>query len=149
MNTPLRRKYFTGSVMLMLALLTMSCASTEEPHPYTKAVGAADEGFTIQTIRTIASAQGQYRAANGEYGTFGALNKAGMLDVRFAADSPTLKGYRFTMNPGANSFTINADPGATENQPAIGVRHFFMDSNDGVIRANSKQAAGPGDPPQQ
>ena len=151
MNTPQRRKHFACTVMLLLILLTaLSCSSSDAGlNSYTKAVGAADEGSTIQTIRTIASAQGQYRAATGEYGSFSALNKAGMLDVRFAADSPTLKGYRFTMNPGANSFTINADPEATESQPAIGSRHFFMDSSDGVIRANSKQAAGPGDPPQQ
>lgn len=153
MNTPQRRKHFIRSVMVLLALsllTALSCSSSSEGlNSYTKAVGAADEGSTIQTLRTIASAQGQYRAANGEYGTFSALNKAGMLDVRFAADSPTLKGYRFTMNAGANNFTINADPEATESQPAIGVRHFFLDSNDGVIHANSKQAAGPGDPPQQ
>ena len=153
MKSSLRRKHFFRSVMLLVALLTLltalSCSSSEGLNSYTKAVGAADEGSTIQTLRTIASAQGQYRAANGEYGTFSALNKAGMLDVRFAADSPTLKGYRFTMNAGADNFTVNADPEATESQPAIGVRHFFLDSNDGVIRANSKQAAGPGDPPQQ
>ena len=153
MQTPQRSTRFSRSVMFVLGLVilptALSCSSSEGLNSYTKAVGAADEGSTIQTIRTIASAQGQYRAAHGEYGTFSALNKAGMLDVRFAADSPTLKGYRFTMNPGANSFTINADPEATESQPAIGSRHFFMDSNDGVIRANSKQAAGPSDPPQQ
>ena len=153
MNTPLRRRHPAPSTKLSLALLSvlsaLACGSSEGLNSYTKAVGAADEGSTIQTLRTIASAQGQYRAAHGEYGSFTALNKAGMLDVRFAADSPTLKGYRFTMIASSTAFTVNADPEATESQPAIGSRHFFMDSSDGVIRANSKQPAGPGDPPQQ
>jgi type II secretory pathway pseudopilin PulG len=154
MNTSLGRKGAAGNtIKLSLALLSLligaSCSSSEGLNSYTKAVGAADEGAAIQTLRTIASAQAQYRAANGEYGSFDALTKGGMLDVRFAADAPTLRGYRFTMNAKSETFTINADPQATESQPAIGSRHFFLDSSDGVIRANSKQPAGAGDPPQQ
>lgn len=154
MNTPLGRKGAAGSgIKLSLALLSLlivwSCGSSEGLNSYTKAVGAADEGSTIQTLRTIASAQAQYRAANGEYGSFGALTKAGMLDARFAGDAPTLKGYRFTMSANSTTFSVNADPQATESQPAIGSRHFFLDSSDGVIRANSKQPASAGDPPQQ
>ena len=152
MNTPLRRRRAARSTKVSLVLLSLlgalSCGSSEGLNSYTKAVGAADEGSTIQTLRTIASAQGQYRAAHGEYGSFGALNKAGMLDVRFAADSPTLKGYRFTMNASETAFTVKADPEATESQPAIGSRHFLLDAN-GVIRVNATQPAGPGDPPLQ
>ena len=153
MDTPLRRRRTARTTKLLLGLFSVmsawSCGSAEEPHPYTKAVGAADEGSTIQTLRTISSAQGQYRASTGAYGSFSALNKAGMLDMRFAADAPTLKGYRFTMDVSSpQAFTVNADPEATESQPAIGSRHFFLDPN-GVIRVNGQQPAGPGDPPLQ
>lgn len=138
----------TALAFALVVLLISSCGSSEGLNSYTKAVGAADEAFAIQTIRSIATAQEQYRAVHGEYGSFAALTKAGMLDTRFAGDSPTMRGYRFTMNAGATSFSLNADPQATESQPAIGVRHFFRDSNDGVIRSNSKQPASASDPPQ-
>lgn len=153
MNTPLCRKSFAGSVFkLSLAvfslLLVLSCGSSEGLNSYTKAVGAADEGFAIQTIRTIATAQGQYMATHAEYGSFDALTKAGVLDARFASDAPVLKGYRFTMSADAANFSINADPQTSESQPAIGSRHFFLDSGDGVLRVNAQQPASASDPPQ-
>jgi Tfp pilus assembly protein PilE len=143
-----------GGCKLWLAicslLLISSCTSSSPGlNSYTQAVGAADEGAAIQTIRTIATAQEQYRATHGDYGTFDTLTKAGILDARFASDAPTLRGYRFTMNQDGSTFTINADPQATANQPAIGSHHYYFDSKDGITRANSKQAASASDPPQQ
>jgi Tfp pilus assembly protein PilE len=130
-----------------MSLALLSCGSPGL-NSYTKAVGAADEGLAIQTIRTIATAQEQYRATHDEYGNFDALTKAGILDARFTGDAPNLRGYRFTMSAAATNFSINADPQASENQPAIGGRHFYFDSSDGVIRANPKQPASASDPPQ-
>jgi hypothetical protein len=132
---------------ICFVMLGTSCGSAGL-ESYTKAVGAADEGMAIQTMRSIATAQETYRATHDEYGSFDALTKAGVLDARFAGEAPNLKGYRFTMSPGATSFTIHVDPEATEKQPAVGGRHFFLDSTDGVIRSNSTQPAGPGDPAQ-
>ena len=133
--------------LIFFALLGTSCGSAGL-ESYTKAVSAADEGMAIQTIRSIVTAQEIYRATHEEYGSFDALTKAGVLDARFAGEAPNLKGYRFTMSPSTTSFTIHVDPEATEKQPAIGGRHFFLDAADGVIRSNSTQPAGPGDPPQ-
>ena len=136
-----------GLIAVAIILVSSSCGSTGLDS-YTKAVGAADEGLAIQTIRTIVTAQQQYRATHDEYGSFDALTKAGILDARFVGDAPNLKGYRFTMSVATDAFTINADPQASETQPAIGGRHFYLDSNDGVIRSNLKQPAGASDPPQ-
>jgi hypothetical protein len=133
--------------VIFFAMLGTSCGSAGL-ESYTKAVSAADEGMAIQTIRSIVTAQEIYRATHDEYGSFDALTKAGVLDARFAGEAPNLKGYRFTMSPSATSFTINVDPEATEKQAAVGGRHFFLDSADGVIRSNSTLPAGPGDPPQ-
>ena len=152
----LRRVFNEGLVtrnaclIAALAFLGLAFSSCGSPglDSYTKAVGAADEGVAIQTIRTIVTAQEQYRATQDEYGSFDALTKAGVLDARFASEAPNLKGYRFTMNAGATSFSINADPEASDKQPAIGIRHFYLDSSDGVIRSNSKQPASASDPPQ-
>ncbi|MDX6611556.1 MAG: hypothetical protein QOD75_742 [Blastocatellia bacterium] len=133
-----------------VAFISLSFLSCGSPglNSYTKAVGAADEGLAIQTIRTIVTAQEQYRATHDEYGTFEALTKAGILDARFASETPNLRGYRFAMNAQSSTFSINADPAASENQPAIGGRHFYFDSSDGVIRANPQQPASASDPPQ-
>jgi hypothetical protein len=132
---------------ICFAMLGTSCGSAGL-ESYTKAVSAADEGMAIQTIRSIVTAQEVYRATHDEYGSFDDLNKAGALDARFTGEAPNLKGYRFTMSPSATSFTIHVDPEATEKQPAVGGRHFFLDSADGLIRSNATQPAGPGDPPQ-
>jgi hypothetical protein len=132
---------------ILFTMLGTSCGSAGL-ESYTKAVSAADEGMAIQTMRSIVTAQEIYRATHDEYGSFDALTKAGVLDARFAGEAPNLKGYRFTMSPNATSFTIHVDPEATETQPAVGGRHFFLDSADGLIRSNSTQPAGPGDPPQ-
>ena len=133
-----------------VALFSLSFLSCGSPglNSYTKAVGAADEGLAIQTIRAIVTAQEQYRVTHDEYGSFEALTKAGLLDARFASDTPNLRGYRFAMTAQSATFSISADPAASENQPAVGGRHFFCDSTDGVIRANPTQPASASDPPQ-
>jgi len=140
----------SNAALMLLAFVGLAFSSCGSPglDSYTKAVGAADEGLAIQTIRTIVTAQEQYRATHDEYGNFDALTKAGVLDARFASEAPNLRGYRFTMSAAANTFSINADPQASENQPAIGGRHFYLDSSDGVIRSNPKQPASASDPPQ-
>jgi Tfp pilus assembly protein PilE len=140
--------YVLELCLALCALALIASCGSPGLNSYTKAVGAADEVVAIQTIRTIATAQEQYRATHDEYGSFDALTKAGALDARFASDTPTLRGYRFTMSTGASTFSINADPQATENQPAIGSRHFYFDSSDGVTRANKDQPASASDPPQ-
>jgi hypothetical protein len=135
--------------LFFVVLVFASCSSGDSSKGlgvYPKAVGAADEGSAIQSLRTIATAQQQLKVTRGVYGTFDALTQAGLLDLRFAGSAPNLKGYRFTMNVTDSDFSSNADPQTTETQPTMGVRHFYLDSTDNSIHVNVKQAASKNDP---
>jgi len=133
-------------LMVLVALLLAACSS-QQPGlgVYPKAVGAADEGFAIQALRTIATAQTQFKVTRGSYGDFDSLTQAGLLDQRFASATPTLKGYRLSMKSAENEFTVNADP-ETQPQGTTGSRHFYLDSSDNAIHVNATQAAGKTDP---
>jgi len=111
-----------------------------------KAMGAADEASAIQTLRTIATAEGQLKAARGSYGDFDALTSAGYLDQRFAGRTPNLQGYRYTISATDAEFTVNAEPQTTETHPATGTRHFYLDGSDNVLHANPTQTASKTDP---
>jgi len=134
--------------LLVGALVLASCSSGNSSNGlgvYPKALGGADEASAIQSLRTIATAQAEMRATRGAYGNFDALTQAGLLDARFAGSTPNLRGYRFTMNVTDSDFSVNADPQATETQPATGVRHFYLDSDDNSIHVNTTQAASKND----
>ena len=119
--------------LLGLGLFVLSCSSSAPGNRGTlqKAVDAADETSTIQTLRTIFSAQTQAKAIRGSYADFPGLVDGGFLDARFSNSAPTLKGYRFSMSAGAGEFSVNADP----IDAAIG-RHFYLDSNEETIHVN-------------
>lgn len=136
-----------GGLLISLCFL-VSCSgnSSEGLGVYPKAVGAADEGSTIQALRTIASAEAQMKVTRGSYGDFDALTQAGYLDQRFAGRTPNLKGYRFTITANESDFSVNADPQTTETQPTTGSRHFYLDSSDNAVHANPKQVASKSDP---
>lgn len=142
---------FTGlAVLLIFVLIFLAACSSGDPSKglgvYPKAVGAADETSAIQSLRTIATAQGQMKAGRGSYGDFDALVQAGFLDQRFNGNAPNLKGYRFTMKAMDSDFTVNADPQVTESQPTSGSRHFYLDSSDNAVHVNAGQQASKNDP---
>lgn len=134
--------------LLICAVFLASCSgnSSEGLGVYPKAMGAADEGFAIQALRTIASAETQMKVTRGSYGDFDALTQAGYLDQRFAGQTPNQKGYRFTITASESDFSVNADPQTTETQPTTGSRHFYLDSSDNAVHANPKQPASKNDP---
>ena len=135
--------------LLTCAVFLVSCSSgnsSEGLGVYPKAMGAADEGSTIQALRTIASAEAQMKVTRGSYGDFDALTQAGYLDQRFVGSTPNLKGYRFTITASESDFSVNADPQTTETQLTTGVRHFYLDSSDNAVHANPKQVASKNDP---
>jgi hypothetical protein len=135
--------------LLICAVWLAACSSgksSEGLSVYPKAMGAADEGFAIQALRTIASAETQMKVTRGSYGDFEALTQAGYLDQRFAGPTPNLKGYRLTITASESDFSVNADPQTTETQPTTGSRHFYLDSSDNAVHANSKQPASKNDP---
>jgi hypothetical protein len=135
-------------ILLLGCCLLWSCSSsnTEGLRAYPKAVGAADEGAAIQNLRTIANAQTQAKAMRNSYGDFDTLVQLGFLDRRFAGTNPNLRGYRFTIVANENDFAVTADPQTTENAPTTGSRHFYLDSSDNTIHANSTQPATRQDP---
>lgn len=139
-----------GKWLLVVGFLLFgSCSSASQPGlgAYPKAVGAADEGFAIQALRTIATAQAQLKVTRGSYGDFNTLTQAGLLDQRFASASPSLKGYRLTMTATDSDFSVNADPEApSTQQPITGSRHFYLDSSDNAMHVNSTRAANKTDP---
>lgn len=132
---------------IVALLLSSSCGSSSSPGAgaYSKSVSAVDETSAIQTLRTIATAQAQSRAARGSFGDFNTLVQAGFLDQRFSGDAPTMRGYRFTMTAGDNDFSVSADPQTAQATDAGG-RHFYLDSTDNVIRVNASQRASKNDP---
>ena len=113
---------------------------------YPKSVSAVDETSAIQTLRTIATAQAQAKATRGSYGDFSTLVQAGILDQRFAGESPILRGYRFRMTARENDYSVSADPQTVEGQATSPSRHFYLDSTDNVIHVNGTQAAAKTDP---
>jgi len=136
-------------LLVVVTLLFTSCSagkSSEGLGVYPKAMGAADEGFAIQALRMIATAQAQAKVTRGSYGDFNSLSQAGFLDQRFASITPNLKGYGFTMKASDSEFVVNADPQTTPSQPTTGGRHFYLDSSDNSIHVNATQAATKTDP---
>lgn len=133
--------------LLVCAVFLTSCSSKSEGlGVLPKALGAADESFAIQSLRTIASAETQMKVTRGSYGDFDALTQAGYLDQRFAGQTPNLKGYRFTITASESDFSVNADPQTTETQATTGSRHFYLDSSENSVHANPKQPASKNDP---
>jgi len=137
-----------GAVLLFICCLLSSCSSSgsEGLGTLPKAVGSADEGSAIQTLRTIASAQTQAKAMRNSYENFDTLVQLGFLDQRFAGTNPNIRGYRFSVTASESQFAVTADPQATANAPTTGSRHFYLDSTDNVIHVNASQSATRQDP---
>ena len=130
-----------------MAMCLVSCSrSSEGLGVYPKAVGAADEGFAIQTLKMIGTAQAQAKVTRGSYGDFKTLAQSGFLDQRFSDTAPNLKGYQFTMTASDSEFAVNADPLPVQTQTMKGGRHFYLDSSDNSIHVNTTQAATKSDP---
>jgi len=139
----------TCAVFFVAMLFLGSCSSSSSGGlggAYQKAVGSGDETSTIQSLRTIATAEAQLKVSRGSYGNFDALVQAGLLDVRFSCNTPNLKGYRFTLSATDSEFAVNADPQTTESQPTTGSRHFYLDSFDNAVRVNPDRPASRTDP---
>jgi hypothetical protein len=136
------------AILVLVLLFFVSCSGGDSPKlgPLPKVAGAADETSAIQSLGTIATAEGQLKAGRGSYGDFNALVQAGLLDERFSGNTPNLRGYRFTMKVTDSDFTVNADPQTTQSLPTTGTRHFYLDSADNAVRVNPEQQASKSDP---
>ena len=150
MLNPRSTQRLAGLLALVVSMFVLgSCSSGNSSQglgALPKAMGAADEASAIQTLRTIATAEGQLKATRGSYGDFEALTSAGYLDSRFAGSTPNVQGYRYTISATDAEFTVNADPQTTETHPATGTRHFYLEGSDNVVHANPTQTASKTDP---
>ena len=140
--------------LVISALLLSACSSKKTPQgpgvgpglgAYPQAVAAADEGFAIQSLRIISTAQAQAKIMRGSYGDFNTLTQAGLLDSRFASGTPNLKGYQFTMTASDADFSVRADPQSAPMEPSK-TRHFYLDSSDNAIHVNASGPASKIDP---
>jgi hypothetical protein len=135
------------ATLLVVCIFLFSCSSANQGvGSYPRAISAVDETSAIQTLRTIATAEEQLKATRGAYGNFDTLLEAGFLDQRFSGSTPNLRGYRFALKATESDFAVNADPHTTDSQPTTGGRHFYLDSSDNAVRANSAGPASKNDP---
>ncbi len=116
-----------------------------------------NEGAAIANMRTISSAEIQYKAAGltldatgtGTFATLNQLQSATPAFVDSAMGSGTRQGYKFTVvpggAPGTPNYTANADP---VMMGSSGTRGFFVNES-GVITFRAGGVAGPTDYPVQ
>jgi len=99
---------------------------------------SANESSAIGIVRTIATAQANFHAANNStYGTSAQLTAAGEYVDATMTSGFTRNSYTFTYAPNAaaTAFTVNANPVASTTG-----RFFFTDESN-VIRADPLAAA--------
>ncbi|MFN2500041.1 MAG: hypothetical protein ABR557_13240 [Pyrinomonadaceae bacterium] len=126
---------FAGSVVL-------SCQSYSTG--LQQSVARADETSAMVALKTIYAAQQAYALSNGgAYATIQQLCAGGYLDERFNCSSPQIKDYVLSMEVGANSYRLNADPTRAGEQAG---RHLYIDSTSPLIRVNPTQPATASDP---
>lgn len=94
---------------------------------------SANESGAVSALRMVNTAQITYMTANGGiFGNFSDLVSGSLLDPRFAAATPTVGGYTFTINlfSGNRDYSVEADPAAT----ATGRYDYYSAGLDAVVR---------------
>lgn len=167
-NIKARPVAFTLLTTIFLMAICSGCSLIRESQRRLKRDSArvAKDIMAIQTLIEIAHAQQRYRDSRGDgsYGTFEQLAEAKLIGERFAASSPVVEGYKYTMllmpRTGEQQamFKINADPYQADTKATGGKRHFYIDSdaplyiNDAqfidsdAVHVNDKQPATARDP---
>ena len=106
---------------------------------YLKGRAVAVEAAAVTTLRTFASAEETYKALNGGYATIPQLVEANLVDPKWN-ESRERDVYRYAVEvTGAgDGFVARADP-----LPDAGDRrHFFLSSEDFVVRVEADRPAG-------
>ena len=131
------------ALALLLGISTLSC--TDYSTGLQRSARTVDETAALATLSTIGTAQRTYAVSNnGDYGTFEQLCAAGVLDERFNASQPEVRGYILTMNVGDKTFSCNADPAPGGKEQ--GGRHFYIDASSATLHVNPTQPASAADP---
>ena len=131
----IKRKGFTlVEIMIVVAIIAL-LAAIAIPN-LLRARLQANESVAQAALKTIATAEISWRAANATYGTLGNLSGATPPYIDGVLGTGTKNGYTFAIvGNDANVFTSTAVP---QNANQSGVRSFCV-TEDGVVRV---QAAG-------
>ena len=130
-------------IVLGLTLLFFS-SCTQYSEGLVKSVNRSDETVALSALRNISTAQQTYSVSHdGDYGSLSQLVDAGFLDSRYSSSKP-LKQYVLALTVNSKSYSCTADP-----DTGLQGRHFYIDSDTGVIRANDTRQASASDPPMQ
>ena len=117
---------------------------------------SANESSAITNLqRTLRTAQVTYYNSKNRsgYGTFDQLVDAGLLDRRFAGDTPVVDGYvyRMTVTPKSTNqpaaYSINADPQKPTGLTATGNNYYYSGSDTSTVHVNEERPATAEDPP--
>jgi prepilin-type N-terminal cleavage/methylation domain-containing protein len=129
-------------IELMIVIAIIGLLIGVGTYAWKSVMQSGDETAAAQAMRSIQTLQSQYAAKNrGRFATFDELILKVGLDDRFKGEKPVVNGYAFTLvveepsssKPG--SYKLSADPiGDDQNKP--GVRHFYVDSASGTIKAS-------------
>jgi Tfp pilus assembly protein PilE len=115
---------------------------------YRKAIQVGNGTATLQNIKTIAAVEFQYfNTHNRTFGTMEQLIHEQQLSSKFSGHPAVADGYVFTLtlaskSDGSSWYKITADP----QDQSSGTNHFYLDSDDHLIRVNAERQAGPSDP---
>jgi Tfp pilus assembly protein PilE len=137
-----------GSVIGICVLLVLGVLAGAAVMGWRAAVRAGNEAATLQNLKTIAAVEVQYfNTHKRTFGTFDQLISEQFISARFAGHPSVVDGYVFNLSVArkaddTSSYKITADPQDDE----AGREHFYIDSHDGGIHANSERQAGPDDP---
>lgn len=129
-------------IELMIVIAIIGLLIGVGTYAWRSVMQSGDETAAAQAMRNIQTLQSQYAGKNrGKFASFDELILKVGLDERFQGESPVVNGYIFSMvieeQSGSKiaSYKLSADPiGDDANKP--GIRHFYVDSDSGVIRAS-------------
>jgi prepilin-type N-terminal cleavage/methylation domain-containing protein len=97
-----------------------------------------NESAAVANLRSVSSAQLQYRTRYGDFGDIDELETASLLDASYEDGMKT--GYEFISaeNPSSSTWSVTATP---VTPGVTGDRFFFIDES-GVIRYREGESAG-------
>lgn len=132
-------------LLLKLMLLTFALCFTagckSEADSASPMAVAANETAAIARLRSIITAEQNYKAETGKYGSLDELIKAQMIGD---PSQGKLGGYKYEITTNSKVFQATAVP---EEYGVTGKRSFYADQT-GALRGKDKKGekAGPGDP---
>jgi len=108
-------------------------------------IRAGNETTAAQSIDNIRKFEAQYASRNkGNFASFDELIAKVSLDEKYKGESPVVNGYiyRLTVVPASastpSSYSVTADPQATEGVSATGTRHYYFDSSLSSIKVTDE-----------